>query len=149
MTCANQQIVTCFEQLGMSPDEIAQSEGLDLAVVKAVLYKDSPKFREAISGTKELDFADQDLHEVNQIIKRIALYADDENLQFRAAKYIRDDKKGRKDVKTGLRGMNIKVTVLQQFNNHLREAARQLANSRGPKELTNGEQSKDVELVPA
>lgn len=120
-------IVASFEELGMSPDEISQDRGLDIVAVKAALAQNSKKYKLAISpsaGPEEqkdptLDFSDDDLRVSNDVITRTMKHAEDENLRFKAACYVRDDKKGRKEVIKAIGGTQFN---LFQFNENLRAA---------------------------
>lgn len=127
MTAANQHIVTCFEQLGMTPEQIAETEQLELVAVKSILYQCSGAYREQIKQNRSLDFSDEQLDEANVAIANIMRYSEDEHLKLRAALYLRDDKKGRKDRVNGLKQLNINIT---QINQHLLQVAQQMQTSR-------------------
>lgn len=139
MTAANQQIVTAFEELGMTPAEIAQDQELDEVSVKAILMQSSALYRKACKNedSKEdtFNFSDEELVMANQVISNLARYSEDENMQFRAAKYIRDDRKGRLDVIKQQTGLNINVIA---FNEHMQKAiaaverAKQLSHNSAP-----------------
>lgn len=107
-----EQLRVSYEQLGMSPEDIAADRNLDLAAVKAGLMQCSPVYRRACGRAdpedEVLNFSDDDLRRVNDVIKEIALGSEDDNLRLKAAIYIRDDKKGRKDV--------VKAVQSMQFN---------------------------------
>lgn len=145
-TAANNQIITLFEECGLTPELI--SEGLkeyDISTVKAVLYNNSAKYRESIKdgNAKELDFSDTDLSIANRIIKQVAEDAStpdgdiDYRARLKAAIYLREDKKGRRDARTGLRGLNLNPMVLQQFNLHLQQTEKQLASNGKTSTLTS------------
>ena len=90
MTAASQQIVTAYEDLGMTIDEIA-AQGLGEPVaIKAVLLQWSQKYREDTKTNKSCDFTDEDRDQALAVIRNAAMYAEDEHLRFRAAKYIHD-----------------------------------------------------------
>lgn len=146
MTAANNTILTCYEELGMSPADIAEAEGLDITAVKATLIQCSAKYRAETQEKPDLDFRDDDLARVNDVIRNIALYADDANLQFRAAKFIRQDKKGRLDVQSGLKALNINVTV---FNQHLERTRKQMSRARELGCIDVQSQSSDPEPAQA
>ena len=136
MSGGSQQIVTLYEDCGMSIEEIAQAGHGDVLAIKAVLTQFSGKYREMMSGEKKvLDFTDEDLDQVNAVIRNAAMYAEDEHLRFRAAKYIRDDKKQRLDGVKGLKSLNINLNA---FMLHLNKA----------KELTS-KKEKVIELQTA
>jgi hypothetical protein len=127
LTGTNQQIVSAFETEGMKPEEIAVEFELDPVAVKATLMQFSPIFRDSIKTDKSLDFHDNDLLDANDTIVRIMRHTEDENLALRAAKYVRDDKKGRLDVLSGLGKININIAV---FNQRLLEARQAKAQSK-------------------
>ncbi len=136
MTAANQHIVTCFETLGMSPEQIAEAEQLELVAVKAILYQCSGAYRESIkAGAANLDFSDVELQEANAVIAQLMRYSEDDGLRYRAAKYLRDDKKGRRDRLSGLKSLNINIT---QINAHLGQVAKQMTLARQNKSAHNG-----------
>lgn len=109
-------IVESFETLGMTPDEIATDRGMDIVAVKAALSQSSRKYRAALSGANgaaeekdpTLDFDNDDLRTANEVIRHLAKHGEDEHLRLKAAMYMRDDKKGRREV--------VKVVGANQFN---------------------------------
>ena len=127
-----EQIKVSFETLGMSPEDIAADRELDLASVKAALLQCSPKFRKLSNQAPETDehlnFSDDDLVAVNKVIKEIALGSEDDNLRLKAAIYIRDDKRGRKDVQKAVGGMGINIL---QFNQYMQKARQMSDGLRG------------------
>ena len=112
-----EQFRISFEELGMTPEQIAEDRELDLAAVKAGLMQCSSKYRKACGRSDEeeddLNFSNDDLRRVNDVIKQIALGAEDDNLRLKAAMYIRDDKKGRKEIVKAVQNMQFNVL---QFN---------------------------------
>ncbi len=112
MTSVLTQCKTSYEQLGMSPEQIAEDQKLDLVAVKAGLMQCSAVYRRDCGhepeDKAELNFSDDDLQSANQVIRDIMLTTDDEHLKFKAATYVRDDKKGRKEI--------VKATQNNQFN---------------------------------
>lgn len=99
-------VKTAYEDEGMSPEQIAQDQDLDLAAVKGALMQYSSKYRKACGKEDELEenlnFDNDQLRRVNSVIYDLALGAEDEHLRFKAATYIRDDKKGRKEIVKGI-----------------------------------------------
>ena len=112
-----EQFRISYEELGMTPEQIAEDRELDLAAVKAGLMQCSSKYRKACGRSDEdeddLNFSNDDLRRVNDVIKQIALGAEDDNLRLKAALYIRDDKKGRKEIVKAVQNMQFNVL---QFN---------------------------------
>lgn len=110
----------------MSPEEISGDRGLEVVAVKAALMQNSKKYRVDCLGEKaagedpRLNFSDDDLINANETIRHMSKYAEDENLKLKAAMYIRDDKKGRREVAKLLNG-NGGINILQ-INQQLQAA---------------------------
>jgi hypothetical protein len=124
-----QQIKTAYEVNHMTPQEIAESfDGFDIASVKAALMASSGKFRKDCLGEDEkeaaLNFSDDQLAAINQVIFETALAAEhsdgsvDYKTRLAAATYLRDDKKGRKDVMKNAVGNTFN---LLQFNQQIQQ----------------------------
>lgn len=137
MLACSKQIITMFEDLGLSVEEIAEQQELNVVAVKAALLQGSRKYRELNNSHSSQDnlpaddaFTASEEQACRQVIYDLAVGSDDEKVRLRAARYIRDDKKGRLD-KVDLGKLNINVVV---FNEALakaraaKERARQLAS---------------------
>jgi hypothetical protein len=111
-------IKTAYEEEGLTPDFIAEDRGLDLAAVKAALMQSSSKYRKdcGIEDEKSdsINFSKDEQERVKNVILDIALGADDDHLRFKAAAFIRDDAKGRRDVVRNMAGNNFNVLFLNQ-----------------------------------
>ena len=111
----------------MTPEDIAEDRGMDIAAVKAGLMQCSAKYRKDCGKEEQADdvlnFTDDDLVAVNKVIKEIALGAEDDNLRLKAAMYIRDDKKGRRDVQKAVGGMSFNILQFNQMMQKTREVA--------------------------
>ncbi|SRR6266404_870275 len=118
MTAGNKQIVTAYEDLGMSIDEIAHTQELEPLSVKAVLMQFSSLFRQDLKKD-EVEFTDEEHQTAKDVIVNTARYSEDERVRLKAAMYIRDDKKGRLDVLKQFSGLNINVF---EFNETMRKA---------------------------
>lgn len=101
MSGAQQQIVTAYEDLGLSVEQISREFSFDAVSIKAVLMQNSIVYREqnkqVSSGSKEAspdDFTQQDALQIKRVIMD-SVASDDPHLAFKAAKYARDDYKGR------------------------------------------------------
>lgn len=137
MSGSQSQIVCAYEVAGMSPEDIAADmEGYDLASIKAALMNGSSKYRRDCNAETidddQLNFSNDDLQAVNDVILNTAKYAEDEHLRFKAATYVRDDKKGRKEV---IRQVANQTFNLLNFNASLEQAramkAKLLSGSNG------------------
>lgn len=135
MSAALEQIKTAYEVSGMTPEQIAEDQDLDIAAVKAGLMQSSAKYRKACGQEEEdldgLNFTNDELRRVNQVIYETALSAElaDGSVDFKtrlaAATYIRDDKKGRKEPVRHIAGNTFN---LLSFNEQLQKA-RQFSDS--------------------
>ena len=137
-------IVNAYEQEGLNPEQIAEDRDLDIASVKAALMQGSSRYRKACNkeneNIDELNFSDDQLARVNQILLDLALGADDEHLRFKAASYVRDDKKGRKEIAKGMAGNSFNILYINQ------QMAKVRAMTDGIKRavLDNGEQKREI-----
>lgn len=145
MTNELESLKLSFEQLGMTPEEIAEDRGLDIAAVKAGLMQCSSKYRKACGqepeAADELNFSDDDLRRVNEVIKEVALTSEDDNLRLKAAMYIRDDKKGRKEVVKGVRDVQTNILQFNTLIKQVRESSDKIT-----KELMGGNGGSCVEV---
>lgn len=121
------QIKGSFERLGMTPEQIAEDRRMDVVAVKAALMQSSSVYRKECNlspiNDDSLNFSDQQLSDVNDVIYNTAMHADDPHLAFKAATYIRDDKRGRKDVVRALRDSGFNILVFNQSLQNARELA--------------------------
>jgi hypothetical protein len=126
MTGEQESIRVAYETLSMTPDEIAEDRGLEVASVKASLMATSGQYRKDCGQEPveedRLNFSDADLADVNDVILQTAKYAEDPNLRFKAATYIRDDKKGRKEVVKQMGNQSFNILVFNEQMAKLREA---------------------------
>lgn len=130
MTTANQQIITLYDESGLSVEEIAQELDYEVVAVKAILssYSEVYKSRNRKDTlTQEEEITDDEKAELLRRMKSIALYSEDENVAARLCRYLYDEKKGRNNIQTigaGIRGLN--VTVINQTislaNNAIKKA---------------------------
>jgi len=143
-------IVVAFEDLGMTPEQIAEDQELELSAVKASLMQFSIKYRNILMGIStngipkdDLDFRDQELKEANEVILDLMRWSDDDRIRAKLAMYIRDDKKGRLDARTALLGdfnntLNINVMVFNERLQKAKEARKRAIDITSEKLLQNG-----------
>jgi hypothetical protein len=127
-------IVNAFEEEGMSPEEISETQGLEISSVKAGLMQFSSKYRKACGQQDEsiddgLNFNDDDMRRVNQVIRELALGAEDENLRFKAATYVRNDKKGRLEPAKALGGGQFNILFINEQLRKVRSVAEGLKSA--------------------
>lgn len=111
----NQQIVQAFDELKLTPTQIAEQFGMDEIAVKATLMQFSPVYRKTMDTQIDYNLSDKEALEAKETLVRLMRHSPDEHLQFKVAKYILDDKKGRLDVGKNLAGMRIDVNVFNQY----------------------------------
>jgi len=131
LTAANQQILTAYEDCGMTPEQIAEDFNYELQAVKMILLAHSQAFsdKQLTKDNKREDssndnlFSDTDLQLAKNTIKELASSAEIEAVKFRAAEFIINEKKGRNDVKN-LRDMSngINITIISETMSRAREA---------------------------
>lgn len=127
MTAINEQIVSAFEELEMTPEQIAQDQDLDVTAVKSVLLQFSAKYRGVCRANPEspLNFTEDEAVRARKVIVELMDYAEDENLRFRAACRVQDDRKGRLDGPKLMQGLNINVLQINERFKKAMEAVRQ------------------------
>lgn len=127
MSAALTQLKVAYEREHMTLEEIAEDQQLDIIAVKAGLMQVSSKFRKdcgsETEADKNLDFTDQQLEVVNERIFHLATEAESEKVQADMLKYIRDDKKGRKEVKKALANNTFNILNFNQAVQAAREKA--------------------------
>lgn len=132
MTAELSTIKTAFENERMTPEEIAESQDLELVAVKAALMQCSAKYRRECGQEPEevdrLNFSNDDLARVNEVILELALSAEDPHLRFKAATYIRDDKKGRKEIAKQVGGMQTNIFMLNEQLAKMRQVKEGIVN---------------------
>lgn len=110
------QLKTAYEDLGRTPEEIAETLGWELESVKAGLMTVSVQYRKDCrtepEGETVLKFSEEQELNAIKVIHDIMMGSEDENLQLKAAMYLRDDRRGRKDAIKDLG----KSFQLSQFN---------------------------------
>lgn len=129
MSGSDQQIVTSYEDLGMSVEEIASDTGWDELAIKAILIQNSMVYRDSIKspvGGNENDtskiegFSEQDNLDAIRTVREILNASDEPHIQLKAAMFIRNDKKGRLDVVKAIK--DAPRFTINQFNITLAKA---------------------------
>lgn len=127
MTALQASIVKCYEELHLSIEDICeQFEDFDAIEIKMVLGQFSSAYRKAIKNNTSIAFTDED-HKMAIIgMTNLAQATEDENLQFRIYRYIREDATGRRDTKN-LVGVMIPTL---EFNEQMKKARLSLEKTR-------------------
>ena len=148
MTNTLTQIKVSYEQEKMTPAQIAQDQDLDETAVKAALSQCSSKYRkdcglaEKLEEESGLDFDNNQLRAVNEMMFQLALTADhpdgtpDNRVRADLCKYIRDDKKGRKELRNTLRDTHtFNIFAINQQIQQARESVKRLTGIRDTTQL--------------
>jgi hypothetical protein len=123
MLSVDLQLKQAYEEGGLTPEQIAEHENLDIIAVKAKLMQVSPKYRDDSKGelAKQNNFDESEQELAKKVIIESMLCAErsdgtvDHKTRLDAAKYIRDDAKGRLDNK----GIKAPQFNMLQFNQAL------------------------------
>lgn len=141
MNCELLSLKVAYEEQGMSPETIAEDRDLDIIAVKAGLCQISPKYRKdaAIEGDSEdgLNFTNDELRSVNETILSLAVGAEDEATRLRAAIYVRDDKKGRKEIMRAVQQNTFNILDFNSMQKSAREQANRIRQSVQPQKTIN------------
>lgn len=137
-SCVDTQIKAAYEVSGLTPEQIAENEGFSEVAVKAKLMQVSSVYRKACghepTDESDLNFSDAQLKDANEIIYNNMLYAKlpdgspDYRTKQKAAEYIRDDKKGRKEIIRAVQ--NNTFNLLEVVNGALSKARLQASAMR-------------------
>lgn len=135
-TAVDERIKALYEREKLSVEEISQEEGFSPIAVKAKLMQVSTVYRKACGKEPEkqddLNFTDAELREVNQIIMDTARAAEtpdgavDWKTRLQAATYIRDDKKGRKEVRGIISGNSFNILSFNEKLGEISERTRKM-----------------------
>jgi hypothetical protein len=153
------QLVVAYENEGMSIEQIAEDQGLELVAVKSALMQSSVKYRrdcgkeDSQEEDPTLNFSNQQLRTVNEVIFENATQAclpdgsPDYRTRQRAAEYIRDDKKGRKELRRLMSemGRNSGNTFnILNFNEMIQQAR---AGASGLREKLSGNRNQEQRVI--
>lgn len=111
-------IVQQYEVCGLTAEEIAGMEGMEVAAVKAVLLQSSRLYRDAErAGELEKcdELSDEEMRDAYKVLVTLATYSDNDGVRLKAANRIIDEKKGRLTSRKALRdtsGGGAKVNIL-------------------------------------
>jgi hypothetical protein len=136
---ATLQIKRAYEDEHLTPEEIAEDLGWDVIAVKSALIGNSSAYRKACNAEPPdesvLNFSDEELLSANRVIVECAQGAclpsgdPDWRVRLNAAQYIRDDKKGRKEVRNAIANTTNNVMIVSDALRSAREGANKLRES--------------------
>jgi hypothetical protein len=133
MSAEINSIKVAYEQENLTPEEIASDRELDVAAVKAALMQSSSKYRKACGHEDESEskfgFDSDQEQRVMEVIVDLALSAENEKVRLDAATYVRDDRRGRKDVAKHLGGSNFNILFLNEQLKKVRSVSDRITQS--------------------
>ena len=122
------RILSMYENLGCSVEEIAAETDKEPLLIKSVLAQHSRRFTEAAArgdSAAEADVSEDDFRLVKETMRNL-LYSEEDGIRYKAAQFLWDEKKGRREaVLKQVGGMHITINT---FNQHLIEARERLAS---------------------
>jgi len=122
-------IISAYTE-GLTPEQIAEDRDLDIVAVKACLMQNSAQYRKDCGKEDEaednLNFSNEELRRANEVIFGLAIAAESEELRFKAATYVRDDKKGRKEVVKAVAGQQFNIMMINEKMAQVRDAANRM-----------------------
>ena len=131
MNARTTRLLSLFENLGLSLDQIAAEESIPEAEVKAVLYQHSRQYRDSVDKEKSReDISDEEFQALLYTYKEIAMHAEDDSVREKALRFLINEKKGRNDA-----DKHRPITVNVAMINDRLEAARSAIAAVGAKEL--------------
>lgn len=167
MTAVNQTIVTAYEVCGLSPEEIAAQEDLEVESVKAVLLQFSMDYRKnttAVAVTTIKPSVEEDTEEPTTVdpepeispeeyktmwdaYKQLALYSEVDAVRERALRFALEEKKGRNSARIrALAGASGNKNVL--LLNQVLRKVKQINGNSESKEKPALPKIIDVECLP-
>lgn len=130
MQSAVSQIKQAYEVNNMTVEEICKDLDMEDVVVKAALMNCSVKYRKDCGQEDDsedgLNFSNMQLKEVNRELYKLAMSAEDEGTRAKLLMYIRDDKKGRKEIVKQIAGNTYNFLQLNESIAAAREARKRL-----------------------
>lgn len=103
---AGTQVVAAYEQLGLTPAQIAEQMEMEEGQVKALLYQLSSRYKQELGGT--IDSTD----ELIKLYEDLARSSPQDAVREKALRFLIDEKKGRNDIPMEL----LKLKRRQQAN---------------------------------
>lgn len=103
---AGTQVVAAYEQLGLTPAQIAEQMEMEEGQVKALLYQLSSRYKQELGGT--IDSTD----ELVRLYEDLARSSPQDAVREKALRWLIDEKRGRNDIPMEL----LKLKRRQQAN---------------------------------
>ena len=150
----SEAIKALYENEALSPDQISEALEMPIESIKVSLLQNSPKFRQDIKlPSNDKDFTDDELETAKIAIAR-CMNAEDEHLAFKAAKFVFNERKGRHNIKSLVKNVNLNINLINAQMQNARAAKERAINKKPVKEIqVKDESSRSVPsslaLIPA
>ncbi len=129
MNSALSQIQKSYEELGMTVEQICLDQNLDEYAVKSALMQCSSLYRKACrtepEGECSFNFTEEQQARACQRIFDLTM-SDDEHVALKAATFVRDDFKGRKDVVKAVQGSTFNILTINEAIKSARVGAQRM-----------------------
>lgn len=128
MTSIDTSIITAFQELGISEEDIAEQEGVEVETVKAILMQYVPEYRTKVSS----DINSEDKEEILSALKNIGLYGENEGVRAKVLRYLYDEAKGRNDKREENRlisGMKVGALIINHSIQRAKSAKSRMMGS--------------------
>jgi len=136
MTAISQEVVSMYEEANLSPEQIAEDTGFQLAAVKATLTQFSKVYRDVLKekGATRVSemITDDELSEMLDVVKSLARYSEIEGIKLKAACRIIDEKENRLNVINEVKNANYNLIMFNQqllANRRAKEKVIELVNN--------------------
>jgi len=117
MNASDREIVTRYDDLGLTPEDIAADLSLETDAVRMVLSQYSANYKSSLreSGNTERKVFNELVANRAASVMEQLLYAEDESVRYRAAKFVIDEHRGRNDAAVAnMKAMqNVGIGILQ------------------------------------
>ena len=121
LPAATEQILAAYKQ-GATAEEIAQDLGWDVVAVKMTISANAPKEQSLANPNvkKELTFSEDEYQRAKETMVSL-LDSEIDTVKFKSAEFVINENKGRNDIESFAKGINI--TAIQQAIFAAREKA--------------------------
>ena len=132
MTAELTVLKNLFENEGLTPEQIAEVQELDVMAVKSGLMMCSSDYRKACGKEDEkeslLNYTEDEARRARQRILTIGLTSEDEHVALKALTYVSEDKMGRKDIVKAVANNTFNVLQFNEVLNNAKAGAKRLTD---------------------
>ena len=110
IAAAGEGLKVAYETLGLSVEQIAEQQDLEVAEVRAVLWQVSRKFKQDTGETLEAE------DEIEELYKDLAKHSSVDAVREKALRFLINEKKGRNDVPVELMRIKQRAQAVNETN---------------------------------